>query len=535
MKQELASRRFLSPLVVGISLLTAAGCATTPESMGPFLMDQSQSIEMQDGISDRVGQGDYVNAVDGSAYRVYEVELDGDEMVAFTATSGELAPRLSVYGPDGTLIGASAAHQLTPHDHGYHGHHGSPRATVVFEPHRRGSYLVVISSGESGQFGAFELTMGTIDEPGTLRPGESTDYYFQDGIAQNRGVIRPVIAHRLVVDEEAIVTVGLQSREFDAYLYVAEAATGQVLAENDDWGGTSDSQVIVELAPGEYEIWASSFSLPAAGSYSISVDEMRFEISREFHPGQPFDGFLGAQREPIPGSNRTGIPLDFSIAQSTTVDIVMHSEDLDSYLVLADGRGNYITEDDDGGGGLNARVRRELAAGDYTLWATSHGEHEMGRFQIESALGGDQVVVEGGMGPGVGGMLGGVGVGGQYIEAIDSLGLGESLTGQLTTDLPVTGPRQTFVVYYELESVADAVVQIDLTSRDFDTYLVLENQAGQVLMENDDLAQDNTDSRITIELEAGTYRLGVTSFAPGEVGEFELQVEELVLTNQQVL
>lgn len=68
---------------------------------------------------------------------------------------------------------------------------------------------------------------------------------------------------------------------------------------------------------------------------------------------------------------------------------------------------------------------------------------------------------------------------------------------------------------------AESTVQFDLASAQFDAWLVLADDAGQLIAESDDFG-DGTDSRIVQALAAGTYRLLVTSYDPLETGGYTL-------------
>jgi hypothetical protein len=63
---------------------------------------------------------------------------------------------------------------------------------------------------------------------------------------------------------------------------------------------------------------------------------------------------------------------EFRLNQSRTVTIQLNSSAFDAWLFLFDRTtGAGITFDDDSGGGLNARIVQNLAAGTYVIGATS--------------------------------------------------------------------------------------------------------------------------------------------------------------------
>ena len=83
-----------------------------------------------------------------------------------------------------------------------------------------------------------------------------------------------------------------------------------------------------------------------------------------------------------------------------------------------------------------------------------------------------------------------------------------------------------FVDSYEFEGSPGQHVAIDVRSSAFDTYLILKDPAGEQT-ENDD-AQDGGVGHSSIETdltEAGTYRVLVTSYEPGESGAYSLTID----------
>lgn len=81
-----------------------------------------------------------------------------------------------------------------------------------------------------------------------------------------------------------------------------------------------------------------------------------------------------------------------------------------------------------------------------------------------------------------------------------------------------------FVDSYTFQGTPNQRVTIDLSSEDFDGYLVLIPPKGEQL-ENDDAEDDSGHSVIETDLQQrGTYRVLVTSFEEGETGRYELRI-----------
>ena len=78
--------------------------------------------------------------------------------------------------------------------------------------------------------------------------------------------------------------------------------------------------------------------------------------------------------------------------------------------------------------------------------------------------------------------------------------------------------RYTFVA-----DADEAIVSVDLESRDFDARVILEGPGD--FRRSDDDGGPGTDSRVSALLpEAGTYTIVVTSYASDETGRYELRV-----------
>lgn len=199
--------------------------------------------------------------------------------------------------------------------------------------------------------------------------------------------------------------------------------------------------------------------------------------------------------------------------------ITLRSGDFDAYLVLTNSAGEVVTEDDDSGGRLDAMIRVEIPADDtYTITATSFRAHRSDG-QV-SATGAYQLTVE---------ML-------DDIDDIDDadgdtgdsvfapfLVYGDVVSGTIAEDETASD--------YLFSASAGDLVTVTLRSSDFDAYLLLQDENGNTLIEDDDSA-GSLDSLISdFEIpESGVYRLVATSFGairgftPG-TGDYTLSLE----------
>ena len=82
-----------------------------------------------------------------------------------------------------------------------------------------------------------------------------------------------------------------------------------------------------------------------------------------------------------------------------------------------------------------------------------------------------------------------------------------------------------YVDVYEFEGIPGQHANLDVSSSEFDTYLILRGP-GKISAENDDVAEAPGHSILDLDLtEMGTYRVIVTSYEPGETGTYELSID----------
>jgi ABC-type uncharacterized transport system involved in gliding motility auxiliary subunit len=82
---------------------------------------------------------------------------------------------------------------------------------------------------------------------------------------------------------------------------------------------------------------------------------------------------------------------------------------------------------------------------------------------------------------------------------------------------------------YTFEGSQGQTVVVAVESADFDTYLAIFNSKGELLAENDDVTQQNSNSELTVTLSAtGRYRVIVNAYDPPPKGKgkYSLTVRE---------
>ena len=417
---------------------------------------------------------------------------------------------------------------------------GGTTKSTIEETLAAGTYTIEATTYGTGETGSFTLRVsGGIggDAPGT----PSTDPCGQtltgdgnvsgiwvagcDSEVAERGHAR---YYSFTLAEESEVTITLESSDADTYLYLraGDARSGEFLYENDDDGGTTKSTIEETLAAGTYTIEATTYGTGETGSFTLSMAGLG-EATTGPEPGTDecgqtltadgtFDGTWAAGCDSEVAGRGHARYYSFTLAEESEVTITLESTDADTYLYLRSGEarsGTFLYENDDDGGTTKSTIEETLAAGTYTIEATTYGTGETGSFTLSMA----------GLGEATTGPEPGTDECGQTLTA-DGTFDGTWAAG---CDSEVAG--RGHARYYSFTLAEESEVTITLESTDADTYLYLrsgEARSGTFLYENDD---DGGTTKSTIEetLDAGSYTIEATTYGTGETGSFTLTIAGL--------
>jgi len=155
------------------------------------------------------------------------------------------------------------------------------------------------------------------------------------------------------------------------------------------------------------------------------------------------------------------------------ITLDLSSDDFDSNLLVADAAGNSLARNDDGGGQCNARVTFvPPATGNYRVYANSSAPAELGEYRLALSAGRAAAPADTTC-KGFGRVTG-------LIE------VGQTITGNLTADDPELQSDSTYFERWILPVRPNQSFTVDLTSEDFDAYLLLTRGRGDKLVDNDD-------------------------------------------------
>ena len=183
----------------------------------------------------------------------------------------------------------------------------------------------------------------------------------------------------------------------------------------------------------------------------------------------------------------------FEVSEAGRIRINLASEDADSYLYLLTEDGARITENDDGGAGLDARIERTLDPGVYLVEATTVGGRDRGAASFTISI--------------------------SYVEGCEITDLGALLPGADLTasgswNIDTCGSRfvEAHPAYgYSFSLPQAGTVRVDLVSEDGDPVLSMASAAGNVIGANDD-GGGGRNARIEQYLQPGIYLIEATTY-----------------------
>ncbi|MBI1277913.1 MAG: hypothetical protein GC179_07275 [Anaerolineaceae bacterium] len=295
------------------------------------------------------------------------------------------------------------------------------------------------------------------------------------------------------------ITVSLESSQVDVYLRLGDSKGNQI-AENDD---ISDSNVNASI----------EYTIPKNGTYIIAVlayDKGPYTLKLDS------DATSGASNSNVSedknityGDTVTGQTIDidtpvvftFTGKANDTVNISLSSDEVDTYLVLADVNGKSIAENDDiDDKNTNSYIEAVLPAnGDYLIGVFGY---DKGSFEL---------TLDSGNGSGGSIPVSETGDKGQtFSDTIDD--------GQYYVQYPLNGVHAGDTITIDAKA----------TSGDLDLYTGI-FFGDTVVAENDDCDKSTKDSCLVYpQAEAGDYTLVITRYGyeQGETsGEFEASVK----------
>lgn len=191
----------------------------------------------------------------------------------------------------------------------------------------------------------------------------------------------------------------------------------------------------------------------------------------------------------------------FQGSEGQIVQIDVMSSDFDAFAILQDAAGNELTRDDDGGDGLDARITYTLPnSGTYRVVANTYRADRFGSYRIRLT-----------------------GLAASSARSGMAVRRNARVTGRLTSTDPRMADNSVFH-YYLYNGRAGETITVDVMSREFDAYAIIQDATGNELSRDDD-SGEGTNARVTFRLPtAGQYRIVVNTYTAGSYGTYTLWV-----------
>jgi len=246
----------------------------------------------------------------------------------------------------------------------------------------------------------------------------------------------------------------------------------------------------------------ASVALPATAQQQIPI-------------GTSVTGTL-TMSDPVLPSDQSHYKLfTFMGSAGQTVQIDLLSSDFDAYLYLRDQNGQNLAQDDDSGGGLNARIVRNLPySGLYQILANTLRAGQYGSFTLSlQASGMAQPVVGQPM------------VSSLQLVTIGTIGLNQQVQNILSTGAPLYDNKKYHA--YNFQCTAGQQFEMDIQS-DWDNYAMVFDPVGNIVARDDDSGEGLNARIVQACTTTGLYRLMVTTYSPStSTGSYTLRVQGL--------
>ena len=391
-----------------------------------------------------------------------------------------------------------------------------------------GTFSLAVSVA-GGAAGASPTTDSCLEDLGSLTGTVTRSGSWASGCPSENRTGSYARYYSFTLTEEREVTIDLTSSE-DTFLFLLQGSGrgGAEEDQNDDIvSGNTDSQVVATLAAGTYTIEATTYNAATTGTFSLAVSVAGGAAGASPTTDSCLEdlGSLtgtvtrsGSWASGCPSENRTGSYAryySFTLGEEREVTIDLTSSE-DTFLFLLQGSGRGGAEEDQNddivSGNTDSQVVATLAAGTYTIEATTYNAATTGTFSLAVSV--------------AGGAAGASPTTDSCLEDLGSLTGTVTRSGSWASGCPSENRTGSYARYYSFTLGEEREVTIDLTSSE-DTFLFLLQGSGRGGAEedqNDDIVSGNTDSQVVATLAAGTYTIEATTYNAATTGTFSLAV-----------
>jgi len=310
------------------------------------------------------------------------------------------------------------------------------------------------------------------------------------------------------------ITVIQRSSDFDSWLLIGRIVDGEFQLDefNDDGAGGNDSRIEFTLpADGPYVIRANVVGRGRTGAYTLTLTRAGGSAGGSsggnvLSAGQSFTGALESS-DPLWTDNTHYDLWRYYGRAGERLTVIMRSPSFSSYMQYGRLNGtefSYLG----GSSGRTIGGQQETVlditlpeTGVYGIRANSHGRHT-GQYVITVSSSGASGTSSG--------------------SSLPTIRVGSAIRGSLTT-ADVQTDSGWYHKDYTLSGSRGQVIQVDLESDEFDTFIDL--YQGATWLAQDDDGGDGLDSRLVYTLpESGSYTICVRSRYANRTGSYTLSV-----------
>ena len=330
------------------------------------------------------------------------------------------------------------------------------------------------------------------------------------------------------------VTADLVSDDFDANLVLADGS-GNSLTRNDDGGENCNARLTYVLPrTANYRLYANSSAGAELGEYRLTLSRGKpaapsdstcrgfGRVTGMIQIGRTVTGTLSAD-DPKLSSDSTYYQrwiLPLTAKQTFTVDL--ESSDFDAFVMLTRGRGDKLVDNDDGGGGCNARLVY-TAQDDHPLriFVNTASRNQSGRYTLRVSAGESPTEPKGNCR-----FTPRPGAAAAATTTSHAIAIGQTQQGSLSTGDVVLTSDSTYAQAWTIQGRAGQTVTVDLESDAFDAYLFLRGPgiSGGRDFQDDD-SGGNCNARLTAMFpQTGEYEIVVNTAGKYATGQFSLSV-----------
>ncbi len=175
--------------------------------------------------------------------------------------------------------------------------------------------------------------------------------------------------YQFTLPADSVIAAIMTSSEVQGLLRLTDSG-GNFLRSDLSSYAPNDPLIVQFLPAGTYQLAARAATSTAGGYYEV-------DLRTASGPRPPFC----APKGKLAAGGSVSDTLSFAscqypdstfadfweidLAADATIDLRLSSGDFDAYLVLLDAKGNVVAQDDDSGGGTNARLTMPLSKGTY--------------------------------------------------------------------------------------------------------------------------------------------------------------------------